>query len=369
MSAKYSGVRSWSSAHLLQDRQLDLQELDRHPAHGQFGLGDDRRGQQAHRLDRVLGGRVVHVDVDGRYAVHGERRRADALDPYAQRLQEEAQVLDHVVGGRVADDGHAVVPGGGEQRVLGDGVAALGQHDRTAGGDGTVDPGVVEPLRRRDVQAEPAQRDHVRLDGPGAEVAAARVRQPEGVHAVQQRAEEHDDRAGPAGGLGVDGLHVQLGRRHDLQVDAVVDPAGAHADGAQHLQQAVHLFDAGDPAQHRAPLVEERGAQQRHTSVLAGLDVDGAGQPTTADHAQVHRTRVAERDDLAVEGFTDSSDHLKADVLVAALDAVDRALAGAERLGELRLCPAPVLSGVTDELADTYEVVVCHGVEVISDMR
>jgi hypothetical protein len=28
-----------------------------------------------------------------------------------------------------------------------------------------------------------------------------------------------------------------------------------------------------------------------------------------------------------------------------------------------------MLPGVTDELADTYEVVVCHEAEVISDMR
>jgi hypothetical protein len=55
--------------------------------------------------------------------------------------------------------------------------------------------------------------------------------------------------------------------------------------------------------------------------------------------------------------------------LVAALDAIDGALTGAESLGELGLCPAPVLPGVTDELADAYEVVVCHEVEAISDMR
>lgn len=78
----------------------------------------------------------------------------------------------------------------------------------------------------------------------------------------------------------------------------------------------------------------------------------------------MHRTRVAQRDDFAVQGFTDSSDHLKADVLVAALDAIDGALTCAECLGELRLCPAPVLPGVTDELADAYEVVVCHGATV-----
>lgn len=265
----------------------------------------------------------------------GEGGGADAFDADAQGLQEEAEVLDHVVGGGVADDGDAVVAGGGQEGVLRHRVAALGQDDGAVRAHLAVDHRVVVALGRGDVQAEPAQRDHVRLDGAGAEVAAAGVGQAEALHAVQQRAEEHDDGAGADGGLGVDGLHVQLGRRHDLQVGAVVDPAGAHADGVEHLQEAVDLLDAGDPAQYRAPLVEQRGAQQGHAGVLAGLDVDGAGQATAADHAQVHRTRVAQGDDFAVQRFADPGDHLKADVLVAALDAVDGALTGVERLREL----------------------------------
>lgn len=78
----------------------------------------------------------------------------------------------------------------------------------------------------------------------------------------------------------------------------------------------------------------------------------------------MHRTRVTQGHDLAVQGFAYTGDHLKADVLIAALDAIDGTLAGAESLGELRLGPAPVLTGVTDELADAYEVVVCHGATV-----
>ena len=141
LSAAYSGAAVVVEAHLLQHRELDLQELDRHPAHRQLGLGDDRRGQQAHRLDRVLGGGVVDVHVDAR-----RRRARSAWSCRCPRpvtpscLQEEAQVLDHVVGGGVADDGDAVVPGGGQQRVLGDGVAALGQHDGAVRGDACGPP-------------------------------------------------------------------------------------------------------------------------------------------------------------------------------------------------------------------------------------
>lgn len=224
----------------------------------------------------------------------GQRRRADPVHPYAQFLQEEAEVLDHVVGGGVADDGGAVVPGGGEQRVLGHGVAAFGQHDGAAGGDGVVDLRVVETVRRGDLQAEAAQRDHVRLDRAGAEVAAAGVRQFELVHAVQQRAQEHDDRPGATRGVGVDRLHVQLRGRHDLQVDAVVDPAGADTDGVEDLQEPEDLFDAGDAAQHGAALVEEGAAEQGDAGVLARLDVDGAREAPAADDPQMHGTGVAD---------------------------------------------------------------------------
>ena len=82
----------------------------------------------------ILARGVVDVDVDVGHARHGQGGRADAVDVDAQLLEVEAEVLDHVVGGGVADHGGAGVQRGGHQRVLGDGVAALGQHDRASGG-------------------------------------------------------------------------------------------------------------------------------------------------------------------------------------------------------------------------------------------
>ena len=56
-------------------------------------------------------------------------------------------------------------------------------------------------------------------------------------------------------------------------------------------------------------------------------------------------------------------------MVVAAFDAVDRTLAGAQQLGELVLGETTVLAGVADEIADPAFVSLSHGGHGISDMR
>ena len=355
-------------AHLLQGRELDLHELDRHPADGDLGAGHDRRGEQRHRLDGVLGRRVLEVDVDLLQARDGERGGADALDGHAELLQVEAQVLDHVVRRGVADHGGAGVQRRGHQRVLRDGVAALGEDDRAAGLDLRVDRGVVRAVGGLDLQPERTQRGHVRLDGAFAEVAAAGVRQLELLGAVQQRAQEHDHRAGTTGGGLVDRVETQHLGRDDLEVVVLVEPAGLHAQGVEHLEQAVDLLDARDLAQRRAPLVQQGGAQQRDPGVLRGLDVDLARQGGGAGDTQVRRTG-AEGDDLGLQSAADPRDHLQREVLLALLDAVDGALRRGQALRELRLGQPTVLAGVADQVADTALVVIRHAEDDNSHMR
>ena len=106
-----------------------------------------------------------------------------------------------------------VIPRRGHQSVFGDGVAALGEDDRPGRRTARVDLGLVEAMGRDDVQPERAQRGEVRLDSAGAEIAAAGIGQLERVVLMQQRPEEHDHGAGPAGSLDVDAVEVQLGRR------------------------------------------------------------------------------------------------------------------------------------------------------------
>ncbi len=257
---------------------------------------------------------------------------------------------------------------GGHQRVLRHGVATLGEHDRSARGHAPVDLRVVAALGRLHLEAEGPQRGHVRLDGAGAEVAAAGVRQLEVGAAVEQRAEEHDDRAGTPRGLLVDVGEVELGRGDDLEVVVVVEPPGLDAEAVEDLQQPVDLLDPGDLAQRGAAAIEQRGAQQRDAGVLGGLHLDRPGQRRGAGDAQVGRAGT-ERDDLGVEGRADPRQHLQGEVLVSLLDPVDGRLTGGQPLGQLLLGQPAVLAGVADEVADPALVVLAHADHVISGMR
>src|SRR5262249_6569495 len=139
------------------------------------------------------------------------------------------------------------------------------------------------------------------------------------------------------------------------------DPGGAKAHAGEDLEDAVDLFDAGDLAQGRSALVEQGSAQQGDSGILARLDVDRAREHRATGDPQVHRPGHAEGDDLRVERLADPGQRLQAQVLLAALDPVDRTLAGAEKVGELRLRIAAVLASVADQLADAAEVVFRHG--------
>jgi hypothetical protein len=232
-------------------------------------------------------------------------------------------------------------------------------HDGPVRHDARLHHRVVAALGRLHLEAEGTQCRHVRFDGAAAEVAAAGVRQLEVAHPVHQRAEEHDDRAGTAGRLRVDPAQVKVRRRDDLEVVLGVEPAGPHADALQDLEQPVDLLDARDPAQRRTPPVQEGGAQQRHAGVLRGLDLDGAAERGGSGDAQV-RGSLADADQRSLQRLADAREHVEGEVLVPALDAVHRALAGAEHLGQLLLRPSTMLAGVADQVADSSQIALSH---------
>ena len=154
-----------------------------------------------------------------------------------------------------------------------------------------------------------------------------------------------------------------------LEVVVLVVPGVAEPDAGQHLEDPVDLLDAGHLAQRGAALVEQGGAQQRHAGVLARLHRDRAGERRAPDDPQVHRSGDAQGDDLGVECLADAGQHVEGQVLVAPLDPVDRALAGAERVGELDLGQRAVLASIPDEVADPAQVVIRHSSDRISYLR
>ena len=129
-------------------------------------------------------------------------------------------------------------------------------------------------------------------------------------------------------------------------------PGGRDADRAQHVEDALHLDDAGHVAQRRPAAVEQGGAQQGDGGVLRRLDDDAAAQRAAALDAQVGGAGRAEVDQLALQRRGQPAEQLEGEVLAALLDAGDGALAGAQPLGELLLGEAAVPAGVADEGAD-----------------
>ena len=104
-----------------------------------------------------------------------------------------------------------------------------------------------------------------------------------------------------------------------------------------------------------------RAAQSRATPAflldLTVIEPESVVPPTTR---RCIGPDTPERDDPGVECFADPGQHVEGQVLVAPLDPVDGALAGAERVGELDLGQLAVLASVADEVADPAQVVVRH---------
>ncbi len=71
---------------------------------------------------------------------------------------------------------------------------------------------------------------------------------------------------------------------------------------------------------------------------------------------EVDFATVVDRHDIARQHVTDTCDHLDTDILTAFFDAVDGALAGAKRLGELSLGKATSQASLLDQVADFVAV-------------
>ena len=351
--------------HLLENGQLNLEEFDGAALDGELGVGDDGSRHETHRLDRVLGGPVLHVGVDVTDTMHPEGGRTDAFDLHTELGEEDAQVLHHVVGAGVAQHGEAGRLGSSQQGVLSDGVAALGEDDVTFPVAALVavltDLAVVESLGGHNLQSEGSQHLQVGFDGTSPEVATPGVGQLELLVDALQGAQEHDDASGASCRVDVHLVQAQLVRTCQGEVDAVVGPLGLHADGAQHLEDAIDLLDVGDAVQHGTSAVDEAGTQQGDSGILRRPHLDRTGELVTPLDEVVHRAGARRRQQWRFQSLGNPVDVVQGEILIAGLDAMDGALGGVEQFCQLVLGETTLLAGITDEASNGCRADVVHG--------
>ena len=78
---------------------------------------------------------------------------------------------------------------------------------------------------------------------------------------------------------------------------------------------------------------------------------------------------MTHRDELGVQALTDASEHLKAEILFALLNAGHRALTGPQRIRKIVLGQALVTSGVSDQRAYPAQVAFFHTCNYRSHVR
>ena len=188
-----------------------------------------------------------------RHALDDDAPVGAELDVGAHPLQEQRELDDLRLGGRVAQHGLALGEDRGQQHGLGRADARVGQRDARAVQPGRLggDPG--RPVG--DLGAEGLERVDVEVDRPPPDGVAADQRDERLAGQVQQRAEHQDRDAVEAGeGLGDSRSYLAPGGDRDL----AVLPADVEAGRLQHRRRDVHVAhlrgvadDAGAVAQHR----------------------------------------------------------------------------------------------------------------------
>jgi hypothetical protein len=278
---------------------------------------------------------------------------------HTERLQEEAQVLDHVVRRGVADDRGARVAGRRHEGVLGHRVPTLGEDDRRARGSGR------HPRSPRRNHGWPPRRARraCRADRWGSMVRVPRSHPP----AYGSWKLPSSCRSGPRNMMTVRVRRAastsMLSR--SMRAGGMISRSllsGSHRTltPIEVSTSMIRLTSSMRARLRRVvrPLLSSAGAQQGDGGVLARLDRDRAGELLAADDragaaagrcARARRTRCR-----ASRRCARASPGLR--FWLALFDAGDCALARAEQVGELALGQALVAASVPDEGADAGEV-------------
>ena len=204
------------------------------------------------------------------------------MDVRPHFLQKVLQVHDLRLTGRVGDHGDALCAAGGQHGVFRGAHAGQGQQDVRAVQRLSAAQQAAADLV--DLRPQGAQGGQMQVNGPGAQLAPAGVRQLRLPAAAENGPQKDDGRAhSPHQRL----RNVPAGDAGGVDQQVVCRPFRLTAQVPQDLRRCLHIAQAG--AVHDAALSagQQRGGQHRQHAVLGALHRDTAVQRTAPLYPQI----------------------------------------------------------------------------------
>src|SRR3989344_4144682 len=273
-------------AHLSERHELQFEKVERATLDGYFRLGRRRKRDEEHGFYRIFARIHFYIPVVIIHTVHDECRGPDTLYLYSAQLKKNTEVLHHVIGTRVLDDGLAGDFRGRHEDAFRPRIARFvhGDFPRRLffGGDS------VHTFRTFFyLYSQSAERLYVRHHRASAEIASARKRQFKCLEEVRERRrEKHRAPRLPRGFL-VHFFGREFFRRVHDHVAAY--PLDLGTDASQYFDEAVGLFYFRHMLDGRRPAIQERCGEERHRGILRDVGRNRAGELSTADDFVIHQ--------------------------------------------------------------------------------
>ena len=241
--------------------------LQQHIAPGHGGRHHQRAGLNA------IGHDTVVQRAQFRDALHPDGAGAGTLDPGAHALERLRQVHDLRLTGGIFQHGLSLGQGSRHQQILR--AAHRWQIQVDARADQLLGPGVEVSLFQIDFGAHRFQPLGMQIDGPGADGASARKRDP-GASETRQQGAQHQYR-------GAHGAHHIVGRLEvvngaGIRLQDIFFPGDTHTQGAQQLLHRIDVAQAGHIGKTVFSGRQQRRADQRQRRVLGTADMHRATQ-------------------------------------------------------------------------------------------
>ena len=153
-------------------------------------------GNKGHGLDRVLGRRVIDINIDFFATLDFKSGRTDTTDFYTKFFKVKTDILNHVVWRGTDDGSFTWIKGGGHQDIFSHGIATLGENDFSIWTTGWLFNGnfiKTTVFLGVDIEAEGVKSFKMGLDGARTKRTAAGIGKAELFIAMQERAHKHNN--------------------------------------------------------------------------------------------------------------------------------------------------------------------------------